>query len=121
MKALLLFALVIAASLAEAAPEGVTAAQHKGVDLLTADCVHDAYGKLVVILPKKTPFDSDVNACKRYLDAYETGFRSGYAGHLTARPEGAQLLSSGDLEGWSAGQWTGYRSQQKEALSRSHP
>lgn len=117
----LLFVLLIAAPLAEASPEGTAAAQHKGVDLLIADCCHDGRGNLLIFLPDKTPFDSDTDAHKRYLDAYAAGFESGYAGDLSVRHETSQLLLPGELEGWSAGQWTGYRSQQKETLSHSRP
>jgi tetratricopeptide (TPR) repeat protein len=94
--------------------------QRKGVDLLTADSTHDAKGNLMVILPDKTPFDADAPARKRYLDAYVEGFRSGYAGRLVVREVTSAPLLPGEVEGWSAGQWTGYRAHQKEDLPSAY-
>ena len=120
MKTLLFLFLMLAAVLAKASPDERADEQGKGVDLLTIGCIHDAYRNLVIILPDKTPFDAEPDARKRYLDAYTDGFRSGYTGRLSVHETTPQPLLTGELEGWSAGQWTGYRAHQKEELSHLH-
>jgi len=121
MRTLPLFALLITASSLSASPQVATASRPKGIDLLTADHVSDAKGNVLVVLPSKTPFDADADARKRYLDAYAAGFESGYAGKLLMHNVPSRPLVRGELEGWSAGQWTGFRSHEKEALSEPRP
>lgn len=107
MKTLLFFALAVVASSVNASPDETTGARRKGIDMLAADCVHDARGHVLVVLPDKTPFDSNADARRHYLDAYAAGFRSGYTGKLSLHDATSQALMPGELERWSAGQWTG--------------
>ena len=107
-----------ATALAEVQAETRTVEQHKRVDLLTADYLHDGKGSLLIVLPDKTPFDSDAEARKRYRNAFAAGFQSGFKGVLSQHVPSAEPCPYGELEGWCAGQWAGYRAHEKEESRR---
>ena len=99
-----------------AAPQERAFEPRAGMDLLAADYVHTGRGNHRVILPDKTPFDSDTGARKRYREAFVAGFESGFSGILSPYVPKTRPVLTGELEGWSAGQWSGYRAHQKESI-----
>jgi len=99
-----------------AAPQEKDFERRAGTDLLSTDYVHTGHGKHCVILPDKTPFDSDPAARKRYQQAFVAGFESGFSGVLRPYASKTQPTLVGEVEGWSAGQWSGYRAHQKESI-----
>jgi len=117
MKAALIAFLVLIGTRAYTSPQTRALEQRAGIDLLAADYVHLGRGNYGVIIPDKTPFDSDAEARRRYQHAFVAGFESGFSGILHPYVPETRPVLTGELEGWSAGQWSGYRAHQKEVLS----